>query len=71
MGGCALAMAAISPGIVYSFASMSTGKPSSRRVAEVTGPMEAKRGRGRPRHTFLPNRARKFLAVEELVNVIT
>ena len=33
----------ISPAMVNFLASMSTGKPSSRSVAEVTGPMEAKR----------------------------
>ena len=38
-----LEMALISPGIVYSAASMSTGNPNSRRVDEVTGPMEASR----------------------------
>src|SRR5580658_1236399 len=73
-------MALIRPGIVYSLASMSTERPSSRRVDDVTGPIEAKRissnalgfrGRGRPRHMFFPRRATKFLTVDELVNVIT
>ena len=68
------------PGIVYSFASMFTGRPSSRRVDDVTGPIDAKRmpsirfafrGRGRPRHVFFPSRATKFLTVDELVNVMT
>src|SRR5580700_6014247 len=72
-------IALISPGIVYSFASTSTGRPSSRRVDEVMGPIEARRtpssglafrGRGRPRHTFFPSRDTKFLTVDELVNVI-
>src|SRR5271156_472523 len=39
----ASAIALIKPGIVYSLASMSTGRPSSRRVDEVTGPIEANR----------------------------
>jgi len=34
-------IAATSPGIVYSRASISTGSPNSRRVADVTGPMDA------------------------------
>src|SRR5580693_3332796 len=73
-------IALISPGIVYSFASRSTGRPSSRSVDEVTGPIETKRtsssglafrGRGRPRRTFFPVKFAKFLTVEELVKVIT
>src|SRR5271170_4541798 len=38
----AAAIALIRPGIVYFFASMSTGRPSSRSVDDVTGPIEAK-----------------------------
>jgi hypothetical protein len=34
-------IAATSPGMVYSRASMSTGSPNWRRVADVTGPMDA------------------------------
>jgi len=34
-------IAATSPEIVYSLASRSTGNPNSRRVADVTGPMDA------------------------------
>ena len=71
-------IALIRPGMVYSLASMSTGRPSSRRVDEVTGPIEAKRRssdgldfRGLGRHVFFPSRATKFLTVDELVNVMT
>jgi len=41
MCSCAATIAATSPGIVYSRASMSTGSPNSRSVADVTGPMDA------------------------------
>ena len=34
-------IAATSPGTSKLFASISTGKPNSRNVAEVTGPIEA------------------------------
>ena len=34
-------MAATSPGIVYSFASVFTGSLNSRSVADVTGPIDA------------------------------
>src|SRR6185437_3601871 len=71
------AMALIRPGIVYSAASMSTGKPTARRVDEVIGPMEANRTRSvslpiwtratRPR--LSASSATKFLTVEELVKV--
>ena len=72
------AMALISPGIVYSAASMSTGNPNPRRVDEVTGPMEASRTGlsslpmwARPtRPRVFASSATKFLTVEELVNVI-
>src|SRR4051812_36718008 len=74
-----LAMALIRPGIVYSAASISTGKPNSRRVDEVIGPMEANRTRfsflpvwtrlTRPR--LSPRSAMKLRTVDELVKVIT
>ena len=67
-------IAAISPGIVNSFASMSTPSPSSHSVEEVTGPMDANRipSNLRVARAFLrATSATKFLTVEELVNVTT
>src|ERR1700734_1976434 len=76
-------MAFTNPGMVNSFAAMSTRKPSSRKVAEVIGPMEAHRiasrlATGTPflasfarNGDLAPNKATKFRTVEELVNVTT
>src|ERR1035438_8189212 len=70
-------IAATRPGIVYSLASMSTGNPNSRNVAEVTGPMDAvytPRWRAgffnAARALRNPSNSTKFLTVEELVKVI-
>src|SRR5208337_183665 len=70
-------IAATSPGIVYSLASMSTGSLNSRRVADVTGPMDAvctpRCGPGffrAARALRSPSRATKFRTVEELVKVM-
>ncbi len=73
-----LTIAATSPGMVYSLASMSTGKPNSRNVAEVTGPIDAVctpwRRAGvssrRARALRSPSNSTKFFTVEELVKVI-
>ena len=57
------------PGIVYSLASASTRSPSSRRVSEVTGPMDTSftpSSRLEWARSW-PTRSTKFLAVEELV----
>ena len=56
------------PAIVYSFASMVGLSPTSRRVPDVTGPIDANLT---PRNSRLsPTNATKFLTVDELVNVI-
>src|SRR5208337_3203667 len=66
------------PGIVYSFASMSAGRPNSRRVADVTGPIDAvctpSYGVDRfsaTRAPRKPSRRTKLRTVEELVKVMT
>ncbi len=56
--------------MVNSLAAMSTGRPSSRRVAEVTGPMEAMRTPSRLARRG-PSSSTKFFTVEELVKVTT
>ena len=70
----ALTMALINPGIVNCLAAISTGRPSSRSVADVTGPIEAIRTSDsclwRPL-LVPPSNSTKFLTVEELVNVTT
>src|SRR6267154_3455625 len=73
---CFARIASINPGIVYSAASICTGNPSSRRVADVIGPIEANwivwgglavnENGSFPR---MPSSATKFLTVEELVKV--
>jgi hypothetical protein len=50
---------------------MSTGKPSSFRVAEVTGPIDANLIPSLALGGILPASIRKFLTVDELVNVTT
>ena len=64
-------MARTKPGIVYSAASTSGGRPSSFSVAEVIGPMAAT---ATPSSSFCeslrPVSFTKFFAVEELVKVI-
>src|ERR1700722_5540808 len=76
-------MASMSPGIVYSLAWMSTRNPSSRRVDEVTGPMEARLTFSSCFIRFLVihcapadlrdfgSKATKFFTVDELVKVMT
>ena|SRR5580692_1798609 len=69
-----LAIALTSPGIVNCVAWMSAGIPNSRRVEEVTGPIEADfiPSRRLARENLgAPNNATKFRTVEELVKVIT
>ena len=70
----AFSMACTSPGIVYSFALISTGRPCSRKVADVTGPIEDIRiplivAGAVP--AFISNNWTKFFTVDELVNVTT
>src|SRR5579872_2605558 len=64
-------IAVTSPGMVNSFAAMWTGNPSSRRVAEVTGPMDDVRMPSRDLGFGLPSNSAKFRTVEELVKVTT
>src|SRR5690242_17571745 len=79
---CHLIMALMSPEIVYSAASICTGRPSSRSVVDVIGPIDANWialsiAWGGPALSEVewgprpPSRVTKFRTVEELVNVIT
>lgn len=63
----AFTIALTKPGMVYSFASTCALRPSSRNVADVTGPMDAS---FTPARFLRPSIATKFLAVDELVNVM-
>ena len=63
-------MAATSPGILYFRAWTFTRTPNSRKVLEVTGPMEATRiPRSAARTRPVPTSRAKLRAVEELVKV--
>src|ERR1700683_3023818 len=63
-------MASTKPGIVNSRAEICTCNPSSRKVEDVTGPIEASRTPARF-VLYEPSRATKLRTVEELVNVTT
>jgi len=68
-------IAATKPGIVNSLAAMSTGRPDSRRVDEVTGPIDDIKTPSSIERNFgfrrTPSNSTKFLTVEELVKVTT
>ena len=57
--------------MVYSFASISTPRPNSARVDEVTGPIDAIVISFRMGREIRPAKATKFFTVDELVKVIT
>src|SRR3954468_11930268 len=72
----ALTIAATRPRMVNSLAATCTGSPNSRRVDEVTGPIDDIRmplsGEARLFAIFFaPSSLTKFLTVEELVKVTT
>src|SRR5579872_6781618 len=57
--------------MVYSRASIVGGNPACLSVSLVTGPIEARWTPSRNARALSPRRARKLLAVDELVKVIT